>query len=110
MVKARGSRQAATSQAGSVVRIQSGRGTDAVAVEATPGQQVGSLAALGQVERTGGTETPPDKIAGDPGPVALEALQGRGDRLAAERQLIELVGEGRIRRVEMGNDAIWLAT
>ena len=32
------------------------------------------------------------------------------DRLAAERQLIELVGEGRIRRVEMGNDAIWLAT
>ena len=32
------------------------------------------------------------------------------DRLAAERQLVELVGEGRIRRVEMGNDAIWLAT
>ena len=84
MVKARGSRQAATSQAGSVVRIQSGRGTDAVAVEATPGQQVGSLAALGQVERTGGTETPPDEIAGDPGPVALETLQDRGDGLAPE--------------------------
>jgi protein-disulfide isomerase-like protein with CxxC motif len=30
------------------------------------------------------------------------------DRLAAERALIELLGEGRLRRVALGDDALWL--
>src|SRR5690606_3491472 len=68
----------------SVVRIPAGGGADGLAVESAAGQQVGRLASLGQVGRAGGPEAAPDQVAGQLGPVALEAVHGGGDHLAGQ--------------------------
>src|SRR5690606_26074966 len=76
--------QAPVQEPGSVVRIPAGGGADGIAIEAAPGQQVCGLAPLGQVGRAGRSEAATDQVAGDLGPVALEALHGGGDRLPGQ--------------------------
>jgi len=71
-------------RARSIVGVVTEGGADAVGREAAARQQVGGLAALGQVDGTGRTETPADQVAGQSGPVPLEAVQSDSDRVPGQ--------------------------
>src|SRR5688572_20601111 len=67
----------------SVVRIPAGRGPYAGAGKTAADQEIGGLAALGDIVKLG-PETAADQIAGVLGPIALEGVHGTGDGLAVE--------------------------
>lgn len=75
------------------------------------------IANLGpELKRHAAPEDPHEALALYPGGLSTQevaAIMTSGndvpDRLAAEKKLIALLGENRVRRIAMGDDAIWLA-
>jgi len=68
------------------------------------------------LKRSGPAESPLEALALYPSGLATQEVAAimtvgndRVDRKAAERSLVEQLGAGKVKRIPMGNDAIWLA-